>query len=136
MNKALEREAGFESESTQRRYQSAAEKVVRALLFCDEVPLSARIAGTSRFAAEFEQHGPIDRAGRSLRQPDLHRRLFKYPCSFLIYSDAYRALPDGVLSRVESRLAEILSGAEKSEDFAHLSTDDRTQIAELLAATR
>ena len=41
------------------------------------------------FAAE----GPFDSRGRSLRQLDLNRRLLRYPCTFMIYSPAFRALP-------------------------------------------
>lgn len=136
MNKALDREPGFESESTCRRYESAAEKVVKALLFCDEVPLTHPIAGTSSFTNEFPQSGPFDSTGRSLRQFDLQTRLFQYPCSFLIYSDSFRSLPTGVRTRVEKRLKEILSGKDDSEYFHHLSETDRSAIAEILAATR
>ena len=35
-----------------------------------------------------------DVAGRSLRDFDLTTRLFKYPCSFLIYSPQFDGLPD------------------------------------------
>lgn len=135
MNKALERPEGFESESTSRRFASAAENVVRSLLFCDEAQLTDTVKGTSDFAAEFAARGPFDSHGRSLRQFDLQRRLFRYPCSFLIYSDAFMAMPDGVKSRVWKRLDEILSGADMSAKFAHLSPEDRDAIREILLET-
>ena len=91
--------------------------------------------GTSDFAAEFAARGPFDSHGRSLRQFDLQRRLFRYPCSFLIYSDAFMAMPDGVKSRVWKRLDEILSGADMSAKFAHLSPEDRDAIREILLET-
>ena len=31
--------------------------------------------------------------GGSLRDLDLQRRLFRYPCSYMIYSEAFEALP-------------------------------------------
>ena len=136
MNQALERPLDFESESTQRRYQSAAEKVVRALLFCDEWPLSDPVKGTSTFALEFEARGPSDRSGRSLRQFDLQKRLFRYPCSFLIYSDSYQQLPPGVLTRAEALLQRVLAGQDDSGRFEHLSEADRKAIAAILAETR
>lgn len=135
MNRALDRDADFESESTQRRYDSAAEKIVKALLFCDEHTLTADVVGTSGFREHFETLGPFDAAGRSLRQFDLKIRLFRYPCSYLIYSEAFAALPDRVRQQVLARVDQILSGTDTSEDFAHLSDADRTGIREILQAT-
>ncbi|MFN8708264.1 MAG: hypothetical protein ACK526_10970 [Planctomyces sp.] len=135
MNKALERPLEFESESTARRYASAAEKVVRGLLFSGEFPLTDRVAGTTTFAAEFTARGPFDSQGRSLREFDLQKRLFRFPCSFLIYSESFRGLPEGVQKIVWKRLDEILSGKDTSPAFAHLSDDDRKAIREILAET-
>ncbi|HIK94758.1 MAG TPA: hypothetical protein EYG03_22665 [Planctomycetes bacterium] len=135
MNKALERQVGFLSDSTRRRYESAAEKVVKALLFCDEPLLTSPIVGTSGFTRDFQKRGPFDSQGRGLRQFDLTRRLFTWPCSFLIYSDSFRALPHGVLTRVRQRLDEILCGDDTSEDFLHLSAADRRAIREILSET-
>lgn len=135
MNKALERPLDFESESTERRFASAAESVVKVLLFCDEAVLSDSIQGTSGFAAEFSASGKLDSQGRGLRQFDLQTGLFRYPCSFLIYSDAFASLPPGVKSRVWRRLNEILSGKDTSPKFAHLTSEDRQAIREILQET-
>ncbi|MCA9085448.1 MAG: hypothetical protein KDA81_15405 [Planctomycetaceae bacterium] len=135
MNKALERPENFESESTDRRYSSAAEKVVKALLFCGEPELTCPVKGTSEFAEYFAHLGPFDSRGRSLRELDLQHRLMKYPCSFLVYTDAFRNLPNGVMIRVERRLREILSGEDQSSEFAHLSIEQKQAIREILADT-
>lgn len=135
MNQALERPLDFESESTGRRYTSAAEKVVRALLFCGEYRLTDQIQGTSGFTEEFSARGPFDDQHRSLREFDLKTRLFRYPCSFLIYSDSFRSLPEGVKKRVWTRLEQVLSGTDTSAEFAHLSPADRQAIREILSAT-
>ena len=135
MNKALERPEGFESESTERRFSSAAESVVKGLLFCDEARLTDTVAGTSGFASEFSARGPLDSNGRSLRQFDLRTRMFRYPCSFLIYSDAFAALPVGVKSRVWRRLEEIVSGEDTSARFDHITAEDRKAIREILRDT-
>ncbi|MEJ7593352.1 MAG: hypothetical protein WKF77_17555 [Planctomycetaceae bacterium] len=135
MNKALERPEDFESESTERRFSSAAESVVRGLLFCDEARLTDSVTGTSGFATEFAARGPLDSEGRSLRQFDLRTRMFRYPCSFLIYSDAFADLPPGVKTRLWRRLEEILSGNDTSSKFAHLTPEDRTAIREILRDT-
>lgn len=133
MNEALERPEGFESESTVRRYASAAESVVKALLFCDAVPLTDSVRGTSTFADDFSSKGPKDSKGRSLRQFDLNSRLFAYPCSFLIFSDSFTQLPPGVKIRVWQRLDEILSGRDVAPKFAHLSMEDRSAVREILS---
>ena len=136
MNRALERPDDFESDSTQRRYASAAEKVVEALLMVDEHELSATITGTTAFANEFAAQGPFDSQGRSLRQFDLERRLFRYPCSFLIHSAAFDGLPDRVRDLIYQRLWEILTGDDQSEPFAHLTPVDRQAILEILCETK
>lgn len=136
MNQALERPQEFESESTQRRYASAAEKVVEALLMVDEHQLSEPIVGTTTFADDFATRGPFDSQGRSLRQFDLKRRLFRYPCSFLIYSEAFDGLPNRVREGVYQRLWEILTGQDQSEQFAHLMPADRRAILEILRETK
>ena len=135
MNKIFERDPGYESESTISRYESAAERVLKALLFCDEARLADPINGSSGFAAEFERQGPFDNEKRSLRQLDLKERLFKYPCSFLIYSDSFQNLPQGVKSRVLNRLDEVLSGGDVSEEFSHLTESDRSSIKAILTQT-
>jgi len=135
MNRALERPETFESESTARRYASAAESVVRGVLFCDAQPLTDPVKGTSSFAEEFAALGPADSQGRSLRQFDLTTRLFRYPCSFLIGSESFRQLPEGVSSRVWQRLEEVLSGRDSSQAFSHLSSDDRLAVRQIIAET-
>ena len=62
------------------------------MLFVDEAPLEG-VRGSSGFAESFSARGPRDSKGRSLRQLDLQTRLLRYPCSYMIYSDAFDALP-------------------------------------------
>ena len=54
------------------------------------------LADAGAFAEQFSARGPFDRNGRTLRQFDLKRRLFRHPCSYLIHSDAFDALPTPV----------------------------------------
>jgi hypothetical protein len=123
-------------ESTTRRIASVGEKLVEALLFADEAPLTEKISGTSGFAEKFSQSGPRDSKGRSLRDLDLERRLFKYPCSYLIYSASFDQLPADVRDHAWKRLWEILAGKDDSKKFAHLSADDRRAVFEIIRATK
>ena len=107
-------------DSTTRRVESACEPLVRYLLFCDEMRLTEPVAGTSGFAAEFAARGPADGDGRSLRQFDLTTRLFKYPCSYLVYTKAFAGLPAEAKEYVLRRMHEVLTGQDTSPAFAHL----------------
>ena len=135
INRALERPDDYVSASTKRRIESAADKLVNYMLFVDEAPLTDKIEGTSEFAKEFAALGPRDSQGRSLRQFDLERRMFKYPCSYLIYSDAFRSLPARVKEVVYQKLWDILNAKDQNDAFAHLSSDDRKAIFEILCET-
>jgi hypothetical protein len=109
---------------------------VRYLLFTNETVLEGPIAGSSRYTQEFSARGPRDSQGRSLRDFDLHKRIFKYPCSYLIYSAAFDDLPSLAKEYVYHRLFEILTGREQGSEFARLTGEDRRAILEILLATK
>jgi hypothetical protein len=136
MNRAFGESQATRSESVTRRIQSAGDDLVDALLLVDEAKLSAEIRGTSGFAEEFSQRGPRDAKGRSLRDLDLKTRLFRYPCSYLIYSRSFDALPDEMRNYVWQRLWDVLSGKSVDAKFRHLSADDRAAIIEILRETK
>jgi hypothetical protein len=112
------------------------EHLLQAMLFSGAAPLTAPVQGASNFAAEFSARGPRDSGGRALRDFDLKTRLFRYPLSYLIYSKAFDGLPQPVKTYVYQRLREVLTGADKSPAFAHLSATDRKAILEILTATK
>ena len=110
-------------------------ELVDYLLFVDEEPLTAAIAGTSGFAETFSAQGPKDRRGRSLRQLDLERRLMRYPCSYMVYSAAFGALPAEARRVVYVRMWDILSGHDRSTKYARLSEADRRAVVDILRET-
>jgi hypothetical protein len=128
------------SEATRQQFERPAEQLLRYMLFVKEAPLSdsdKEHTGTnSAFAQEFAARGPRDAQGRSLRDLDLTTRIFRYPCSYLIYSDSFDALPEPAKGYVYHRLLQVLSGKDQSPDFARLSTTDRDTILEILLATK
>jgi hypothetical protein len=105
----------------------AVDQIVEYMLFVDEAPLRDPIQGTSTFTETFPQRGPHDRKGRSLRDFDLHNRLFRYPLSYMIYSEIFDAMPMEARDRIYRRLYDGLT---------HLSAEDRTAILEILADTK
>ncbi len=108
---------------------------LKYLLFTEEAPLSAPIQGSNEFAAEFARRGPKDQHGRSLRDLDLQTRLFKHPCSYLIYSDAFKQMPSNLKAQILKRLHEVLSGREAAPEFGSMPRQSKQAIFEILADT-
>ena len=136
LNKEIGRAPDYRSETTTRLIKSACDALVKYMLFSHEAPLTDRVQGTSAFAKEFTQLGPRDSKGRSLREFDLTTRLFKYPCSYLIYSPAFDGLPAEAKEYTLQRLHDVLKGQAYSRDFDHLTADDCRAIYEILVTTK
>jgi hypothetical protein len=124
-----------EDESMERALPSS-EAVLKYLLFLDEAPLAAPVQGSPDFARQFEALGPSDAQGRSLRQFDLRTRLFKRPCSFMIYSPSFEALPLRARRHLYRRLWQVLTGEDTSPEFKPLSTETRAAIRDILVQTK
>ncbi len=116
--------------------RDSAAELVDYLLFVDEAPLAGKIQGSSGFAERFPAPGPRDRRGRSLRELDLERRLMRYPCSYMIYSAAFDALPAVAKAAIYERLWQILSGQERHDSYNSFSLADRQAIVEILLDTK
>ena len=114
---------------------NVATEVVDYMLFVDEAPLDG-ITGTSGFAERFGALGPRDSKGRSLRDLDLQRRLFRYPCSYMVYSEAFEALPEAARTAVYARLLHVLAGKDTSSRYQKLTSTDRQAILEILRETK
>ena len=125
--------------------RETAEEFVDYLFFIEEAPLSAAIIDdtsgspkgpTSKFVERFAAQGPRDGKGRSLRDLDLKHRLLRYPCSYMIYSDAFEALPAEARNAIYKRMWQVLSGAVQEKKYARLTLADRRAIVEILRETK
>jgi len=116
--------------------QDGSKELVDYLLFIDETPLRGKVQGSSGFAEKFAARGPKDRKGRSLRDFDLEQRLMRYPCSYMIYSEAFDNLPVEAKEAIYKRMWQILSGQETDRKYARLSLPDRQAIVEILRDTK
>jgi hypothetical protein len=123
-------------ELTEKLLANNAIEVVDYMLFADEVALPGRVEGNSSFAETFSAQGPWDKKGRTLRQLDLQKRLMRYPCSYMIYSDAFDALPAEAKSAIYKRMWQVLSGSDKSSKYSRLSRIDRQNVIEILRDTK
>jgi hypothetical protein len=116
--------------------RETANEMVDYMLFVDEAPLPSRVEGSSTFAQVFATRGPRDKQGRSLRDLDLERRLMRYPCSYMIYTEAFDALPVAAKTAVYERMWEVLSGKETRQAYARLTTAERRAVIEILRETK
>jgi hypothetical protein len=116
--------------------ERVAREVVDYMLFVDEAPLPTRVEGNSGFAEKFSTRGPRDSRDRSLYQLDLTNRLLRYPCSYMIYSDAFDGLPAIARDAIYRRMYAVLSGAEQTPRYLGLSPSDRRALIDILRETK
>jgi hypothetical protein len=128
--------AAAPSKDASLRVVEGARDLVDYLLNVYEAPFAGPMQGSSGFAARFAAEGPRDTKGRSLRELDLRRRMFKYPCSYMIYTEAFTSLPAAAKDAVYSRMWEVLSGRDKHPRYNVLTAADRQAIIEILRDTK
>ncbi|MCC6234718.1 MAG: hypothetical protein IT580_18900 [Verrucomicrobiales bacterium] len=115
---------------------SETERVLEALLFCEEAALPAGgIRGAGDFERGFRANRRPDRQGRSLKDLDFKTRMFAFRCSYMVYSESFAALPAELKSSVFARLRDVLSAATPPARYAHLPGTERTAIREILRET-
>lgn len=117
------------------RVKGAAVDLVDYLLFVDEADLVGPVKGSSGFTTLFPAQGPKDARGRSLRDFDLRTRLFKHPCSYMIYTEAFDQLPAPAKEAIFARMWTVLSGADPAPKYKRLSRADRLAVVEILRDT-
>ena len=128
--------ANQEDKEQAERVRLIAKDVVDRLLFCQEFPLTTAVSGTSGFDQEFSARGPRDSNGRSLRELDMRIRMFKYPLSYLIYSEAFDKLQPTLRSEICGQITAVLQGDNQAEEYRHLTPELRQQILEIVQATK
>jgi hypothetical protein len=106
------------------------------LLFADEAPPLAALTPPAGFAASLEARTPKDRHGRSFGQLDMVNRMLRYPCSYMVYSDAFDALAKPVKDAVYRRMLDVLSAHDAHATHVRLSADDRRAVLEILRDTK
>jgi hypothetical protein len=122
--------------ASDRAVKGLVNELAEYLLFVGEVPPSVPLTPRPGFADRLEARTPQDRRGRSFGQLDLVDRLLRYPCSSMIYSDAFNALSPAVKDAVYSRMLDILSATGAGLQDARVSAADRRAILEILQDTK
>ncbi len=114
------------------RVRTAAHDLAEYLLFADEPPLPAPVVGGCGFTEAFAARGARDSRGRSLRDVDLKKRLFRYPVSYMIDTPAFHALDVAVRALVYRELLAMLTGPGVPPQFGEVSADDRRAAIQIL----
>lgn len=141
MQTSLRKELGEPEESapvgTARRIiDHSADDVVEALFFKDEAALpDGGIEGDEAFQTAFNAQASRSLDGRSLKDLQLHTRLFKYRCSYMVHSITFKRLTPSLKETVIARMKQILAGEDKSGQFDYLSESERKHILQILADT-
>ena len=141
MQQSLQKELGekveIEPTGTARRIiDHCAEDVVDALLFKDECELpKGGIEGDPTFQGAFTKSAPQTKDGRSLKDFQLLTRLFKYRCSYMVYSITFTNLIPQLKQTVLTKLWEALDGKEASGRYTYLGASERKNIQRILAET-
>jgi len=109
---------------------------VRYLLFADEVPLPyGGVEPDSAYRIDFLANRRATPDGLSLKDLDLSTRLFKYRCSYMIYSPVFEGLPPILKTRIYAQLAAALREETGGKEFAWLPTAEKKAIRQILTAT-
>ncbi len=134
LNKAVLNDVAKWETSPKFRVTYAVDELLKYMLFADEAKFDAPIKGTTTFAQEFAARGVKDKQGRALREFDLQQRLFRYPLSYLIYTEAFDNLPTLAREEFYRKLWLVLTGQDKT--FVHLRAVDRKAMLEILCDTK
>jgi hypothetical protein len=108
--------------------RSVINELVDSLLFVDEPPLADKITGSSGFAEKFAAIGP-------LRQFDLEHRLMRYPCSYMIYTEAFDALPADTKDAIYRRMWQVLQGKDNGQAVMEILRATKKDLPDGFRAT-
>ncbi len=111
-------------------------QLVKYMVFDDEAALKSPVSGVSTFSKTFPARGPRDKQGRSLRDFNLKTHLFRYPVSYMLYSDAFDNLPDKLRDRIYQRIYDALSGKDAAIKLERFAPQDRMAAIQIVRETK
>jgi hypothetical protein len=113
-----------------------ADALARYLMFADEAPLPREgITGDSAFKADFLRNRKAAPDGTSLKDLDLHNHLFKYRCSYMLYSRVFTTLQPEFKKLVYARLSAAVGDTNASREFSYLPLPEKRAIRTIVGAT-
>ena len=136
LGKSINPEADPDSGVAGRIADDAAEEIVEWFLFTGEAPQGPDgVEGDEEFQRQFQSTIPRTATGESLADFQLNTRLFKNRCSYMVYSEAFRDLPNSVKSRVIVRMRDVLESATAEDKHPEIKMPERQRISRILRET-
>lgn len=115
--------------------EERAQELARYITFADEAKFPAKgITGDATYAADFLRDRRATRAGLSLKDLDMRTRIFKYRCSYMLYTDTWKQAPRELKERVYYHLALYLRD-QPDAAHGHLPPAERLAIRAILKET-
>ena len=113
-----------------------ARELIRYILFADEAELPrGGVEGDPAFMRVFSERKIAAANGASLRDFDLRTRLFKYRCSYMIYTPGFLKMPPEFLERVWKGMDTVLREEGGPAEFNYLSPEEKRSIRQILRET-
>ena len=114
-----------------------ARKLVRYVLFANEAKLpDGGLKPDPVFLKDFLARRKAASGGASLRDLDLHGRLFRNRCSYMVQSPSFGAMPKEFKDRVIAGLASALRERGAPEEFNYLPIEEKRTIKAILRESR
>jgi hypothetical protein len=136
LSKSIDPSGDPDEGSAGRVAEQAAQRIVDWFLFQGEAELGDDgVSGSDAFQQAFSAAVPRGKSGDSLADFQLNSRLFKNRCSFMIYSPAYRTLPDSVKSRVVAKLKTVFDANDSNDAYPEIKLSERRRTAQILRDT-
>lgn len=131
-----DRKGGMLGAPELKEIDETAQELARYILFADEAKLPREgIQGDETYARDFLADRRPSKRGMALKDLDLKTRMFKYRCSFMLYTDTWKHAPKELKNRVYFRMAEGLRDTQPNPALAHLPVEERRSIREILKDT-
>ena len=127
---------GMLGASEMNEIDEAAQELARYILFADEAKFPREgMQGDEVYAEDFLADRKASKRGMALKDLDMRTRMFKYRCSFMLYTDTWKHAPKELKERVYYRMAEGLRDTNPNPQLAHLPVEERRAIREILKDT-
>ena len=113
-----------------------ARQLVRYTLFANEARLpSGGVKPDPAYVKDFAAQKKAIKNGASLRDLDLHTRLFRYRCSYLVHSPGFLGMPREFKERVLAGLSAALRETGAPPEFNYLPPTEKKAISIILHET-
>ncbi len=123
--------------TVKRVIDSQASKIVRKLLFRNEHQMKGDgVDGGEAFQEAFAQNRRPSSEDRALKDLRLYERMFKYRCSYVIYSEVFDHLTPWLKEAVYLQLSNALRSEDDNDLSGHLSLTERQRILAILQETK